>query len=239
MRCRTRCNCRIGGPHHNTCLTTVPLHPTHQDTPPRHLHGVIVGTSSLPTWLESCIVAPCDVTGLEQDYALPGLRMVVCEVRRHLYGSDSSEPEPTRSGWVRHLSTLQLNTGLSKCYLADSLRSTVGLKRGGFYREESVIPTLVEQFPWTFHGPDMKDEVTCGRAAALRRSVRHAVRRQGCSAVDRQSMGRRNTRLATAGASGTPIRTLSPIGAWHQQAWRRSVLEFTRKRKWPFSTCLR
>jgi hypothetical protein len=52
------------------------------------------------------------------------------------------------------------------------------------------------------------------------RAVRHAIRRQGCSAVDRQSMGRRNTRLATAAASGTPIRTLSPIGAWHQLAWR-------------------
>jgi len=100
------------------------------------------------TWLESCIVTHCNVTGLEQDYCLPGLRTVICQGQTALYSEapTSKKIRDKSSDTIFHLASLQLNTALSKCYLAESGGSRIGLKRGGLYIEQSIVDTLINNF---------------------------------------------------------------------------------------------
>lgn len=54
---------------------------------------------------------------------------------------DRQQERSARPWLLRPFST-QFNTALSKCYLADSLGSRIGLKRGGLYIEESLVNNL-------------------------------------------------------------------------------------------------
>ncbi len=109
------------------------------------------------TWLESCIVTHCNVTGLEQDCSLPGLRTIICQGQIALYSETppSAKIRDKSSGSIFHFSSLQLNTALSKCYIAESGGSRIGLKRGGLYIEQSIVNTLIDQFSCALYGKNM------------------------------------------------------------------------------------
>jgi hypothetical protein len=94
-------------------------------------------------WLHDCLLTHCNVTGQEKDHRLPGLRTILCE------GEVLSYQYKLRS---RAASINQLNTALSKCYIADSLGSRIGLKKGGIYIERTVIDTLIHTYGSHLYG---------------------------------------------------------------------------------------
>lgn len=104
-------------------------------------------------WIESCIVTHCNVTGLEQDYSLPGIRTVICEGDLVQYVLPNNEN--TEQKQVHQLASLQLNTALSKCYISENLGSKIGLKKGGCYIEDSILSTLIERYGCKYYGKDM------------------------------------------------------------------------------------
>jgi hypothetical protein len=107
-------------------------------------------------WLDSCIVSHITATGREQDYKLPGVRTIICEGQVLSFKSDEGEFKTVKQ--IKHpdkpiqpIST-QLNTALSKCYLADSLGSKAGLKKGSLYIEDKIIQQLVNLFECKIYG---------------------------------------------------------------------------------------
>lgn len=101
----------------------------------------------LVNWLSHCLITHCIIAGRENDYDLPGIRTIICE------GQILTIDEPDiiqdsnflRFSPIPSLST-QLNTALSKCYVADSQGSKAGLKKGGVYIENSFLDNLVAKF---------------------------------------------------------------------------------------------
>lgn len=100
-------------------------------------------------WLMQCLVTHCIANHRERTHRLPGVRTVICEGQVRTYtaenfSGDETEIANREYGIVRPLST-QLNTALSKCYLADKLGSDAGLKKGGVYVEDGVVNTLISK----------------------------------------------------------------------------------------------
>jgi hypothetical protein len=100
------------------------------------------------TWLDSCIMAHC-MTALEEAHdGLPGIRTIICEgeVLKYELQKESHFRQPFQS---QSAIPTQLNTALSKCYIADSKGSReLGLKKGSIYIEQSIIDHLIQVFEY-------------------------------------------------------------------------------------------
>ena len=114
-------------------------------------------SANVRQWLQNCLMSHCMAACQEHELGLPGIRTVICEGDVLAYHSDGHGneafkrmPEP---GYLFYPVSIQLNTALSKCYIADSLGSKAGLKRGGFYMETAVLDKLIE-----IHGAQLVDD---------------------------------------------------------------------------------
>ncbi|MGZ8954842.1 MAG: hypothetical protein ACXW0Q_09215 [Methylovulum sp.] len=107
----------------------------------------IGGRHDLVYWLSQCLITHCLIAGREIDYGLAGIRTIICEGQ--ILTID--EPDIIQNSNFHRFSPLpslstQLNTALSKCYIADSKGSKAGLKKGGVYIENSFLDNLVAKF---------------------------------------------------------------------------------------------
>jgi len=101
------------------------------------------------TWLDNCIMTHCRINQSEKDKCLPGVRSIICQGQVLDY-------EPTtishyREPFQSRKPITQLNTALSKCYLADQAGSRVGMKKGSVYIEENIIDYLVKELGYLKH----------------------------------------------------------------------------------------
>jgi hypothetical protein len=110
-------------------------------------------------WIHNCLVTHCVNTGNEKDYQLPGLRTVICEGEVFSYQYRTNH---------KFSKINQLNTALSKCYIADSLGSKIGLKKGSIYLDKNVLNTLIHtygcryynNFYLSFFGPPLINDIS-------------------------------------------------------------------------------
>lgn len=114
---------------------------------------------NLLAWLTDILSTHCLVAGFESEKGLPGIRTIICEGEMMLYDDNpfsylndshfehsNLTQNKVRPNFLRPIST-QLNTAFSKCFLADSLGTRIGLKNGGIYIEQSVISQII-----AYHG---------------------------------------------------------------------------------------
>ncbi|MES2373371.1 MAG: hypothetical protein V4557_12375 [Bacteroidota bacterium] len=101
--------------------------------------------SAASTWIEHCLESHCKISQLEKSFDDPGVRTIICEGQMLSCNSivDSIWREPfNQKGAI----VSQFNTGLTKCYLADSRGSKIGLKKGSIYIEDSILTNLTSRF---------------------------------------------------------------------------------------------
>jgi len=103
-------------------------------------------------WLWARFYTHCNTSGIEKDFGFPGLRTIICkgEVLIHRWkpmNVSIKEYDQTRRTTHSYLPfSLQMNTAITKCYIADSFGSKIGLKKGGFYLEESIVNLLIKDY---------------------------------------------------------------------------------------------
>jgi len=102
-------------------------------------------------WLQRCLKVHCMTSGFEHDFQLPGLRTILCqgEIIVHRPWSDSKLSEVISNLFPM---SMQFNTALTKCFVADKAGSRAGMERGGVYIDTDIISTLKERFGCALHG---------------------------------------------------------------------------------------
>ena len=102
-------------------------------------------------WLHRCLKVHCITTGIEHDFQLPGLRSVLCqgEIIVHYRGG---EPQSAEAAGDLFPMSMQFNTALAKCFVADKAGSRAGMERGGVYVDTELLATMQNRFGCTAWG---------------------------------------------------------------------------------------